>query len=55
LELAASAGVPLVISSDAHEPGHLGRDFDRAKDLARAAGFRETVLFEKRKRRVEGF
>ena len=54
LELAAAAGVPLVLSSDAHEPGHMGRDFGRARELALAAGFRETVLFEKRRRRVEG-
>jgi histidinol-phosphatase (PHP family) len=53
LELAASAGVPLVISSDAHEPGHLGRDFGRAREWALAAGFRETVLFEGRRRRTE--
>jgi histidinol-phosphatase (PHP family) len=53
LELACSAGVPLVISSDAHAPGELGRDFPQAIQLAKAAGYRETVLFEKRRRRFE--
>lgn len=48
LELAAAAGIPLVISSDAHAPGELGRDFDRAIALAHAAGFRETLRFERR-------
>jgi len=53
LELACSAGVPLVISSDAHAPEEVSRDFSRAIQLAKAAGYRETQLFEKRKRRAE--
>jgi histidinol-phosphatase (PHP family) len=53
LELACSAGIPLVISSDAHEPAHLGRDFAKAVAVARAAGYKATLLFEKRQRRVE--
>jgi histidinol-phosphatase (PHP family) len=53
LELACSAGIGLVISSDAHAPGEVGRDFSRAVDLAKAAGYRETVLLEKRQRRTE--
>jgi histidinol-phosphatase (PHP family) len=53
LELACSAGIPLVISSDAHEPEHVGRDFSTAITLAKAAGYQETCLFEKRRRRTE--
>lgn len=53
LELACEAGVPLVLSSDAHEPGHLGRDLARAVAVAKTAGYRETVLFEQRRRRFE--
>ena len=53
LELACSAGVPLVISSDAHAPGEIARDFQQAIGLAKAAGYRETQLFEKRRRRSE--
>jgi histidinol-phosphatase (PHP family) len=53
LELACSAGVPLVISSDAHSPHETGRDFARAIECAMTAGYRETQLFEKRRRRSE--
>ena len=53
LELACSAGIPLVLSSDAHAPGEIGRDFVQAVRVARAAGYKETVLFEKRQRRTE--
>lgn len=53
LDLARSAGIPLAISSDAHAPAELGRDFPRAIGLARAAGYSETILFERRHRRFE--
>jgi len=53
LELACSAGVPLVISSDSHRPSEVARDFPKAIALAKAAGSRETLLFEGRKRRSE--
>ncbi|MEP2776895.1 MAG: histidinol-phosphatase [Luteolibacter sp.] len=53
LELAASAGIGLVISSDAHAPNEVARDFPKARALALAAGYRETQLFEKRKRSSE--
>lgn len=53
LELACSAGVGLVISSDSHTPSEVARDFPRAIQIAKAAGYRETVLFEKRQRRSE--
>lgn len=53
LELACSAGIGLVISSDAHSPAEVARDFPRAIGVAKAAGYRETVLFEKRERSFE--
>lgn len=53
LELAASAGIGLVISSDAHNPEEVARDFPHAIQLAKAAGFRETQLFQQRKRQCE--
>jgi histidinol-phosphatase (PHP family) len=53
LELACSAGIGLVISSDAHAPSEVGREFSRAIDLAKAAGYRETILFDRRERRSE--
>lgn len=48
LELAFAAGIPLVISSDAHAPEEVGRDFPRAIELAKAAGYRETLTFAAR-------
>lgn len=53
LELACSAGIPLTISSDAHSPDEIARDFVRAIEVAKAAGYTETLLFEKRCRGVE--
>jgi len=47
-EIFARREIPLVISSDAHAPEEVGRDFDLAIESARAAGFRETVLFHRR-------
>ena len=55
LKLACDAGIPLAISSDAHAPGEVARDFDRAIRLAMEAGWKETVLFEGRKRGAEIF
>ncbi|MHB0885832.1 MAG: histidinol-phosphatase [Bacillota bacterium] len=42
-------GVPIVISSDAHRPGDVGRDFETAVTFARAAGYREVVRFAGRR------
>ena len=53
LELACSAGIPLVISSDAHAPEEVGRDFAKAVEIARVAGYRETATFEQRRRSFE--
>ena len=49
LKIYSQAGVPLTFGSDAHNPKDVGRDFDRAADLARAAGFREYLIFKQRK------
>ena len=53
LELACSAGIPLVISSDAHAPHEIARDYARAIHLAKAVGYRETGLYDKRRRATE--
>lgn len=45
LEMAGEAQVPLVISSDAHEPDHVGREFSQAANLARECGFSELQRF----------
>ena len=55
LEMAAQARVPLVISSDAHAPEHVGREFAAAADLARACGFSRLCRFHERKRRQIAF
>lgn len=36
---ARALGIPLVLGSDAHRPEHVGWAFDRAAELARAAGY----------------
>jgi histidinol phosphatase-like PHP family hydrolase len=40
------AGVPITFGSDAHEPGHVGRDFDHAARLARSAGYTRFASLE---------
>jgi histidinol-phosphatase (PHP family) len=46
-------GVPITLASDAHEPGHVGRDLDRAVALAREVGYETITVFEGRERRQE--
>jgi len=53
LELAFSAGIPLIISSDAHAPGEIARNFDQAITTAKQSGFKETVLFDQHRRSFE--
>jgi len=50
LKLARSAGVPLVINSDAHMPGQVGMDFEPARAMAREAGNTSTLQFRSRER-----
>ena len=53
LDLAFSAGIPLVISADAHHPSEVARDFNHAIKQAKAAGYTETLLFDQRQRSFE--
>ena len=39
LARASALGIPVTFGSDAHDPGDVGRGFDRADHLARAAGY----------------
>jgi histidinol-phosphatase (PHP family) len=41
-------GVPLIIDSDAHEPGQVGLAFDQGVAAARAAGYETTVRLSDR-------
>lgn len=51
LRLAAKRGVGLTFGSDAHSPTEVGMDFIQAVAVAKEAGFRDCLRFEKRKRR----
>ena len=53
LEMCIDAGCPVALSSDAHVPGDVGRDYDRALELLDACGVRELAVFERRARRLE--
>jgi histidinol-phosphatase (PHP family) len=53
LEMCIDAGCPVALSSDAHVPGDVGRDYDRALELLDDAGVREIAVFERRERRLE--
>jgi len=39
-----AAGIACTMGSDAHEPGHVGRDFDKGCALMRAAGYTEVTM-----------
>jgi histidinol-phosphatase (PHP family) len=49
LKIYCEAGVPLTFGSDAHTPGDVGKDFDKAVDLAKAAGYSEYLIFKNKK------
>ena len=41
-------GIPITFGSDAHDPAQLGRHFEQALELARAAGYTQRVQFRRR-------
>lgn len=49
LRIYCEYGVPLTFGSDAHDPMHVGKDFDKGFTLAKEAGYKEYVIFKKRK------
>jgi len=49
LKIYCEEGVPLTFGSDAHDPHDVGRDFNKALQLARDAGYTEYLLFAQRK------
>jgi histidinol-phosphatase (PHP family) len=53
LEMCVEAGKPIVVSSDAHLPEHVGFAYDRAIEALRAVGVGEVAVFERRTRRLE--
>jgi histidinol-phosphatase (PHP family) len=52
IERAVEAGIPFIISSDAHKPEHVGYAFDQAWRLLWDCGARTTVRFAGRNRRI---
>jgi len=50
LELACQAGIPLVISSDAHAPEEIARGFPAATTMAKAAGYSQSATFHQGRR-----
>ena len=44
--------IPALVSSDAHDPAHLRRDFGRGTAALHEAGYEEVVVFEGRRRRT---
>ncbi len=53
LRMCVDAGCPVALSSDAHVPGDVGRDYDAALELLERVGVRELAVFERRERRLE--
>ncbi|PLT28296.1 histidinol-phosphatase [Peribacillus deserti] len=51
LEMCFRKGIPIVFSSDAHFPEHVGADFDQAEKLAAAAGYTSLMTFSKGERK----
>ena len=49
LKIYSKAGVPITFSSDSHDPKDVGKDYDKAAALAKEAGYKEYVVFKKRK------
>jgi len=48
LQSARARNIPLLINADAHTPKILVRGFERARELAREAGYTELTRYEKR-------
>jgi histidinol-phosphatase (PHP family) len=53
LEMVVDAGNPIALSSDAHTPDDIGRDYEQALELLDDLGVRELAVFEGRERRLE--
>jgi histidinol-phosphatase (PHP family) len=53
LEMCLEAGCPVSLSSDAHEPAHVGYGYDRALEVLDSLGVRELAVFQGRERRLE--
>jgi histidinol-phosphatase (PHP family) len=50
--MVVDAGNPIALSSDAHEPAHVGYGYEDALAALERAGVSEIAVFERRKRRL---
>ena len=53
IEMCVDAGASFALSSDAHVPEDVGRDYERAVELIGESGISELCVFENRERRLE--
>jgi histidinol-phosphatase (PHP family) len=53
LEMCLDAGAPVALSSDAHVPGDVGRDYEAALELLESVGVDQLSAFDRRTRRLE--
>jgi histidinol-phosphatase (PHP family) len=53
LEMCLEAGCPVALSSDAHVPGDVGRDYEAALKLLEDLGVGELAVFDHRERSLE--
>jgi histidinol-phosphatase (PHP family) len=51
LQMCFDKGIPIVLSSDAHVPGDVGADYNKAIDLAKSIGYETLMTFEKGQRK----
>lgn len=55
LALARERNVPITFGSDAHAPGEVGADFEKAVTLARSVGYSQCCRFKARQRQIVAF
>ncbi len=53
LQMCVDAGCSVALSSDAHVPEDVGRDYESALELLKSVGVTELAVFERRERRME--
>ncbi|MEA2266236.1 MAG: histidinol-phosphatase family [Solirubrobacteraceae bacterium] len=53
LEMCLDAGASVALSSDAHVPGDVGRDYEAALELLESVGVDQLSVFDRRARRLE--
>lgn len=52
LQMCHNKNIPIVLSSDAHVPEHVGADYDQALKLAKEVGYNEIMTFSKGERKA---